>query len=141
VLTMLSELNKALVRGYFEAYDTGDIEAIMEYIDPAHVHHPGAKEPLNSGARKRDDTVFLSAFSDIRTIVEDQIAEGDKVATRITMYCTHTGEYQGIPATGKRIVITFIDIALIKARKIVEEWVEFDMMNILRQISVRNHQH
>jgi predicted ester cyclase len=138
---MLPELNKALVRSYFEAYDTGDIEAIMEYIDPTHVHHPGAEEPLNFDARKRDDTVFLSAFSDIKTIVEDQIAEGDKVATRITMYCTHTGEYQGIPATGKRIVITFIDIALIKARKIVEEWVEFDMMNILRQISVRSHQH
>jgi predicted ester cyclase len=56
------------------------------------------------------------------------------------MHCTHTGEYQGIPATGKRIAITFIDIALIKAGKIVEEWVEFDMMSILRQISVRNHQ-
>jgi predicted ester cyclase len=56
------------------------------------------------------------------------------------MHCTHTGEYQDIPATGKRIAITYIDIALIKAEKIVEEWVEFDMMNILQQISARNPQ-
>jgi predicted ester cyclase len=137
---MLSELNKTVVRHYLEAYDTGDINAVMQFIDPNHVHHLGRGESLNFDARKRDDSVFFSAFSNIKTILEDQIAEGDKVASRVTMHCTHTGEYQGIPATGKRIAITFIDIALIKAGKIVEEWVEFDMMSILRQISVRNHQ-
>ena len=66
--------------------------------------------------------------------LEDQIAEGDKVASRVTMNCTHTSEYQGISATGKRVKIPYIDIARIKGEKIVEEWVEFDMMNILRQI-------
>jgi predicted ester cyclase len=137
---MLSELNKTVVRRYFEAYDTGDINAVMQFIDPNHVHHPGRGESLNFDARRLDDLVFFSAFSNIKTILEDQIAEGDKVASRVTMHCTHTGEYQGIPATGKRIAITFIDIALVKAGKIVEEWVEFDMMNILQQISVHNHQ-
>jgi len=138
---MLSEPNKAVARRYFKAYETGDIEAVMEFIDPHYVLHPGGGKPLNYDARKRDEMVFFSAFSDIQAVVEDQIAEGDKVVSRITMYCTHTGEYQGISATGKRIAITYIDIALIKAGKIVEEWVEFDMMNILHQISVRNHQY
>jgi predicted ester cyclase len=137
---MLSELNKTVVRRYFEAYDTGDINAVMQFIDPNHTHHPGGGESLNFDARKHDDSVFLSAFSNIKTIVEDQIAEDYKVASRVTMHCTHTGEYQSIPATGKRIAITFIDIALVKAGKIVEEWVEFDMMSILRQISNRNHE-
>jgi len=137
---MLLELNKMVVRRYLEAYDTGNINAVMEFVDSNHIHHPGGGESLNFDARKRDDLVFFSAFSNIKTIVEDQIAEGDKVASRITMYCTHTGEYQGIPATGKRIAITFIDISVVKAGKIVEEWVGFDMMNILKQISVRNHQ-
>jgi predicted ester cyclase len=54
---------------------------------------------MNFDERKRDETVFFKAFSNIRAIVEDQIAEGDKVANRITMHCTQTGEYQGIPAT------------------------------------------
>jgi predicted ester cyclase len=137
---MLPELNRTVVCRYFKAYDTGDTDAVMQFIDPKHVHHPGGGESLNLDDRKRDDWVFFSAFSNIKTIVEDQIAEGDKVASRVTMHCTHTGEYQGIPATGKRIAITLIDIALIKAGKIVEEWVEFDMKSILRQISVRNHQ-
>jgi predicted ester cyclase len=137
--TMLSELNKAVVCRYFEAYGTGDIEAVMEFIDPHYVLHPGGGgEPMNSFMRKRDEQVFFKAFSNIEAIVEDQIAEGDKVASRITMYCTHTGEYQSVPATGKRITIPYIDITLIKAGKIVEEWVEYDTMNILRQIRVRN---
>ena len=141
VYTMLSELNKAITRRYFKAYETGDIDAVMEFIDPNYVLHPGAGgEPMSFEQRKRDELVFFSAFSNIQTIVEDQIAEGDKVANRITMHCTHTGQYQHIPATGKRIAITYIDIVLIKAGKIIEEWVEFDMMNILQQISVRDHQ-
>jgi steroid delta-isomerase-like uncharacterized protein len=138
---MLTELNKKVARRYFEAYSTGDIDAVMDFVDRNYVLHPGGSgEPMNFDERKRDEMVFFRAFSDIQAVVEDQIAEGDKVVSRITMHCTHTGEYQGIPATGKRIAITYIDIALFKAGKIVEEWVEFDMMNILKQISFHKDQ-
>lgn len=132
---MSSEANKAVARRYFKAYETGDIDAVMEFISPTYfLHSGGGGEPMNSEERKRDETVFFSAFSNIQVVVEDQIAEGDKVANRITMHCTHTGEYQRIPASGKRINITYVDIVLIKSGKIVEEWVEFDLMSILRQI-------
>jgi predicted ester cyclase len=127
-----------VARRYFDAYRTGDIDAVMEFVEPDYVLHPGGGEPMNFDGRRRDEMVFFSAFSDVQATVEDQIAEGDKVVSRITMYCTQTGGYQGITATGKRVVITYIDIVEMKAGKIVEEWVEFDMMNILRQISTRN---
>jgi steroid delta-isomerase-like uncharacterized protein len=135
---MSSELNKAIARSYFEAYNTGDIDAVMKFLGSDYVLHPGGSgESMNSEERKRDEMVFFRAFSNIQAVVEDQIAENDKVANRITMYCTHTGEYQGVPATGRRIAITYIDIALFRAGKIVEEWVEYDTMNILHQIRVR----
>jgi steroid delta-isomerase-like uncharacterized protein len=135
----MSEPNKTLARRYFEAYSTGDIDAVMEFVAPHYALHPGGGgEPMNSRQRKRDEMVFFRAFSNIQAIVEDQVAEGDKVVSRTTMYCTHTGEYHGIPATGKRIAIPYIDIMLIKAGKIVEEWVEYDTMNILQQLRVRN---
>jgi steroid delta-isomerase-like uncharacterized protein len=121
---------------YFKAYETGDIEAVMRFIAPEYTLHPGGDgSPMNSAERRRDEIVFFSAFSNIKTVVEDQIAEGEEVANRIVMHCTHTGAYQGIPATGKRIVMPYIDILQIKAGKIVEEWVEFDMASILKQIS------
>jgi steroid delta-isomerase-like uncharacterized protein len=129
------EENKAVARSYFEAYNTGDIDAIMKFIGSDYVLHSGGSgEPMNSDERKRDEMVFLKAFSSIQAVVEDQIAENDKVANRIAMYCTHTGEYRGVPGTGKRIAITYIDITLFKAGKILEEWVEYDTMNILQQI-------
>jgi len=138
---MSTELNKAMIRRYFEAYSTGDMDAIMEFLDPNHVLHPGGgEEPMNFGERRRDELKFLSAFSNIQATVEDQIAEGDKVVSRIAMWCTHTGEFHGIPASGKRIAITYIDIALIKAGKILEEWIEFDMRSILQRIGARSHQ-
>jgi steroid delta-isomerase-like uncharacterized protein len=138
---MSSELNKTMARSYFEAYSTRDIDAVMKFIGPDYLLHPGASgESMNSDERRRDEMVFFKAFSDIQAVVEDQIAENGKVANRITMYCTHSGEYQGVPATGKRIAIPYIDITLFKAGKIVEEWVEYDTINILRQIRVSESQ-
>jgi steroid delta-isomerase-like uncharacterized protein len=140
-MSAISEPNKALARRYFEAYSTGDIDIVMKFVGFHYVLHPGAGgRPMISDERRKDETVFFRAFSNLQAVVEDQIAEGDKVASRITMYCTHTGEYQGVPATGKRIAIPYIDITLIKAGKIVEEWVECDTMNILQQIRAGNNQ-
>jgi steroid delta-isomerase-like uncharacterized protein len=141
VVSMSSEQNKKIAYQYIKAYETGDIEAVMRFVGPDYVLHPGGIEKqMNSDERKRDEMVFFSAFSNIRTAVEDQITEGDKVANRITMHCTHRAKYQGIPATGKRVVIPYIDILQIKAGKIVEEWVEFDMGSIVKQISVHKGQ-
>ena len=90
--TMLSELNKTAARRYFEAYHTGDIDVVMEFIDPHYgLHLGGGGEPMNFDTRKRDGLVFFLAFSNIQAIVEDQIAGGDKVVSRITTHCTHRG--------------------------------------------------
>jgi len=135
VVTM-SERNKMVACRYFKAYETGNIEAVMKFLAPKYVLHPGGiGERMNSDERKRDEMTFFSGFSGIKTVVEDQIAEGDKVASRITMRCTHTGKYRGIPATGKRVIIPYIDILQIRAGKISEEWVEFDTMGIITQIN------
>jgi predicted ester cyclase len=50
------------------------------------------------------------------------------------MHCNHTGDYQGIPPTGKRIAIAYISIARLKDGKVLEEWAEFDLMSILEQL-------
>lgn len=81
-------------------------------------------------ARKSDEAFFFKAFSRIRTTVEDQIAEGDKVVSRVTMEADHTGDYQNILPTGTRTKFTFIDIARVASGAIVEEWAGFDMLSI-----------
>jgi hypothetical protein len=129
------EQNKALIQRYFSAYDTGSQEAVLRFLDAKHIYHPpGGGQPLDYAARKGDEAFFFKAFSGVHTTVEDQVAEGDKVVSRVTMEADHTGEYQKIPPTGKRTRFTFIDIARVAFGKIVEEWAEFDMMSILQQL-------
>ena len=135
---MATKYNKEITRQYIKAYEKGNANAPMKFIGPTYTLHPGANgKPMNVEERKRDETAFFSAFSSIKAKIEDQIAEDDKVVARVTMTCVHTGKYHGIPATGKRITIPYIEILHIKAGKIVEEWVEYDTASILEQIDAK----
>ena len=64
------------------------------------------------------------------------IAEGDKVASRITAHGTHKGEFMGIPPTGKHTMQTGIDIVRIAGGKVVERWGEFDQLGLMQQLGV-----
>ncbi len=130
-----SEAAKEAARRYLESYNTQRLSAVMAFVHPEHRYHPpGGGAPMNRAEREADEQFFFAAFSDIESVVEEQIAEGDRVASRITMRCTQTGSYQGLPPTGRRIAIAFIDFACLRDGKILEEWAEFDMMGILRQL-------
>jgi predicted ester cyclase len=115
------------------------MNAVWRFLDADHTYYPpGGSESMDLAGRIRDERLFSRAFSNIQTTVDDQIAEGDKVASRVTMLADHTGEYQGIPPTEKRVKFVFIDISRVASGKIVEEWAEFDMMTILRQLRAQN---
>ncbi len=76
---MSTELNKTLAKKYFEAYSTGDIDVVMEFVGSDYILHPGGiGESMNSSKRRADEIVFFRAFSTIRAVVEDQIAEMTK---------------------------------------------------------------
>ena len=80
--------------------------------------------------------MFSAAFSDTRTTIEDQVAEGDKVVTRITWRGVHSGNFQGLPPTGKEIVMAGTVVQRIKDGKIVEHWPVFDEMNMMQQLGL-----
>jgi len=126
---------KELIQEYIQSYETGDLDNVKAFLHTSHIYHPpGGGKPMNLRERLDDEAFFFRAFSDIKTTVEDQVAESDKVANRISMHCTHTGDYQGIRPTNKRIAITYMSIALIKDGKILKEWAEFDMSSIFNQL-------
>lgn len=132
---MPAENAKAVVRRYFDAYNTQRPEAVMAFVHPDHVYHPpGGGEPMDRRGRQADEAPFFAAFTDIEFVVDDQVAEGDRVASRVTMRCTHTGPYHGRPPTGRRIVITLIGFSRVREGKILEEWAEFDSLGLLQQL-------
>jgi predicted ester cyclase len=80
--------------------------------------------------------VFYAAFPDARHTFEDFVAEGDKVALRFTFKGTHTGDFQGIPPTGKPVTISGSVVDRIVDGKIVEHWSLIDTMGLMQQLGV-----
>jgi predicted ester cyclase len=79
---------------------------------------------------------FHTAFPDLRMTVGELIAEGDKVAYRLTVTGTHTGEFMGIQATGKRVTFTETHIDQIAHGKLVRHDGDFDQLGMLQQLGV-----
>jgi steroid delta-isomerase-like uncharacterized protein len=74
------------------------------------------------------------AFPDLAIDDQDIISEGDRLGMRWSMTGTHSGEFWGIPATGKRVEVTGMDVFRIADGKIQDAWIETDYMTLLRQL-------
>ena len=132
---MSAEENKAIVRRYQEIYNSNNVDALTEvvaedFLTPRMM--PGMPQGLE-GAKTIHKATLLG-MPDWHTEIEDLIAEGDKVVARITMTGTHTGDFFGIPATGKKISFSGIYIVRIANGKIVEHWGEEDSVSLLQQL-------
>lgn len=135
---MSAEANKALVRRYFEAIDARRDPAMLdEFLAPDFLTHnpPPGFAPDREG-QKQAFAHFLAATPDGYHVIDDMIAEGDKVATRVTAYGTQTGELFGIPPTGRWLKTSGIAIHRLADGQIVEHWHELDMLGVLQQLGV-----
>ncbi len=132
----MSEENKALARRWADIFAQGNLDLVDEIYAPDYVgHDPTLPEDIRGvEAARQYAAMYRSAFPDLQVIIEDQIAEGDKVATRYTVRGTHQGELEGIAPTGNRVEMTGIVIAHIADGKIVEDWASFDVLGMMQQI-------
>jgi predicted ester cyclase len=80
---------------------------------------------------------FRSFLPDFQLTIEEQVAEGDKVATRVTCRGTHRGEVEGIASTGKRVEFRGFAIDRLADGKVVEMWHEVDMHGLLQKLRAR----
>ena len=138
VMTSLSkqEQNKQLVRQFFEASDRQDAEMMDQLVSSTNYSlHFSGMPPMDWNTNKEQFLApFNRAFPDLRRNIVDMVAEGDKVAVSINVTGTYKGEFQGIPATGKQVSFTAMDILTIIDGKITEEWATADMMGLMQQI-------
>jgi steroid delta-isomerase-like uncharacterized protein len=132
----MTEENKASIRRFLMELDK-DLSAVGEFFSPDCVAHlPGSHGPANREGFKQFVTSLYTAFPDLRHTVEDQIAEGDKVVTRLTARGSHQGSFQGVGPTGRQVAIRDIMITRIKAGQIIELWAQFDALGLLQQLGV-----
>jgi steroid delta-isomerase-like uncharacterized protein len=132
---MSTEENKALARRSWESVD--DPETLDEVYAPDVVWHNPDQEVQGIEEAKQFIGMIKSAFPDMNTTVEDMIAEGDKVVTRITMRGTHQGDTEEFgPATGRQVEESGITIQRIEGGKIVEEWNSYDNLSLMQQLGL-----
>ena len=132
------QLNKATARRWFEVASRGDLDALGDVLtEDYHDHDPTNEQDVRGvdGARK-EINMYRQAFPDFRFTVEDQLAEGDRVATRWTWQGTHSGEFMGAAPTGKEVKLTGMTIHRLRNGKIQEGWFNWDFLGELRQIGV-----
>jgi steroid delta-isomerase-like uncharacterized protein len=112
-----------------------DIEGFLALYSNSVIHHGYSSRirPGVSGLREHY-TTLLKGLPDLRIEVEDIIAEGEKVAHRFTFFGTHRGELLGIPATGKQISASGMQINLFSGGKCIEVWSVHDSYRFLAQI-------
>jgi steroid delta-isomerase-like uncharacterized protein len=128
---------KMLSRRFYEEYDRNDRQALARLLAPSCVVHlPSMSGPLDREGFLEVSGLFAAAFSDSQTRFEDQIGEGDTAATRWVWQMTHSGEFLGIPATGKRITLEGVTINKFVGGTIVEQWVLFDQASLLQQLGL-----
>lgn len=79
---------------------------------------------------------FLSAFHDLQLEVEEMIAEGDPVMTRVTRHALHEGEFAGMPPTGRDITLHAFTVFRLVDGKIAEEWEIVDELGLMEQLGM-----
>jgi len=129
--------NKEIVTGFFKAIDNNDFDTARKLLGNHHkVYSPFSQEPADGDQHIAISKSFNAGFSNASHDWMDVLECGNKVVTRGTWQGIHTGEFNGIPATGKHVQLTNITICEIEDNTIRNQWVEMDSMSLLKQLGV-----
>jgi steroid delta-isomerase-like uncharacterized protein len=128
--------NKALVERFFAALNSGNLAALDEVIGPEYVQHSVFGVPDGLDALKGLIGAMAGAFPDMRATVEAMVADGDRVVARWRMTATHQGPFQGLPATGKAVDISGMDMWRVQNGRLVEHWDALDQIGMMQQLGV-----
>ena len=133
------EGNKAASRRWVDVFNERDDAAEADVRAQDFVAHaPASLEPapLDSAAWPRFLAGFVEGFPDLRLTVVDTVGEGDLVAQRIHFEGTHTGEFQGLPATQRKVTFDGLELNRFVDGRVVEHWFELDALGLLQQLGL-----
>lgn len=129
------EANKKVIRQYIEAWNRGELDALVPFWAPNLIHHTRLGSH-NYQETRRIVGAIMHSFPDMCFEIEDMVAEGDKVVTRLTWRGTHSGEYVGAPPTGRQIRCALIGIARLEDGRIAEHWGVTDELHMMQQMGL-----
>jgi predicted ester cyclase/uncharacterized protein YndB with AHSA1/START domain len=127
----------AVVRRFVEEVkNKGNLDIIDEVFAPDFVfHRPGTIMPIGPAGPKEVGKALFAAFSEMCVTAEDTIVEGDRVVERHAVSAVHSGKFNGVPATNRKVCWTENNIYRIKDGKIAETWTETSLHDLMAQIT------
>jgi len=133
---MTNDVKAARLR-YHDAWNAADTAALDGIMAPDVVNHsPLQGQPEGVDGFKQAILMMRAGIPDLAITIEAMVAEGDLVATRWAGTGTHTDTLMGIPATGKHLTVSGIDLCRVSDGRIVEYWQELGMVAMLQQLGV-----
>ena len=135
---MTPEQNKAIVRRMNKEFiEGGNMDTFNEIFAPDFINQtaPAGTPTGPDGVVYFFNHLLKSAFPDLKVVIHDQVAQDDKVTTRKSFLATHKGEFFGVPATNKTVVMEVIDIVRLRDGKFVEHWGILDTQGLMAQIT------
>jgi C-1 hydroxylase len=132
---MSAEANKALVRRFLAAWNRRDMDAMAREWAPNMVHHTRTG---SYGTTQVSSLItgFMQAFPDLEFKIENMVADGDFVATRMAARATHRHEFMGVPPTGRQVTCSVMGLVRVTEGRIVEHWNVMDELHLMHQIGL-----
>jgi steroid delta-isomerase-like uncharacterized protein len=133
----MSTDNKEIARRLMEeVWNNRQLDVVDEIIDASYGYHDPNSPDFGQGPEsyRARVTFYTTAFPDLRFVIEDMIAEEDRVLVRWEASGTHRGELLGVSATGKAITGTGMHVMQCRNGKVVHEWGVWDALGLLRQL-------
>lgn len=125
-----------IAREFWESWGRGDLEATWaEYVHPDIVVHPSSGYEFNRESWLQTEQALQAAFTDIEVKVLGQIEDGAMVATRWSVTARQTGEFFGVPSSGKTATLTGTTFDRVQDGKLAEHWAEVGVSPFLQQLS------
>jgi len=126
--------NADILRRVFSLMDERDVSAIRELIAPEFRAVFGGNPPMSADEWAGMSEMMYTAFPDGTHTIHEAFEIGDRVVLRGSFSGTHSGDFMGIPPTGKEITITFLNLDRFADGKLVEHRAEVDMLGLLQQL-------
>ena len=136
-IAQVQNQNKEIVREVFSAIDGNKFDKLNELFS----NDFGLKAPGIETSWKKEDVfqaikTHYASFPDWTHNIEDMIAEGEKVAVKLTQNGTHQAQYEGIAATGKKVTNPAISIMTIVNGQVKDWWVIEDNLGFMKQLGM-----
>ena len=131
---MSVKTNEEALAAAVEAWNAGDHDRYLALYDPSIVHHGLGPEPFHDKANRGFYEAIWAAFPGAQLEIDDTLADGDKLALRFHFAGEHTGEFMGVPPTGRPFVLDGQTILSFRDGRVIERWTTSDLLGLLTQL-------